>query len=860
MSEPRGTPELLAAARALRASAGARLARERTRLAGLEQEARALEDQIALMERSAGRRAFLRARAVVADAIGLGAHPIWTMRVAARTAAGSEPIRGAVKVLRHLRWRSLPLRFLAPNAQRTNQEHEFAAIRWVGPIRIRRQSFEALLCHPVSTVEYRARVRAGSRFVTACAISPHVWPHQPGPVVFRIRLQVPGMGWQSTREIRIDSRRLLDRIWHPLVIDLPAAAGPLDVSVILETDLPPAANGSYAWALFGEPRFEWRRPASDVRQSLATFAGRVRTAGVREAIASARRAPSAEEASTMYARWIEATAPTPERLAALAAEISALPRQPLISVLTPVYNTDTRWLRAAIESVRRQAYRNWEHILVDDASTSPATIAALREFEGDPRIRIIRLQTNSGISLATNAAVSEARGEFFALLDHDDELAPDALAEIVRWINAHPETDVLYSDEDKIGMDGRRCEAFFKPDWSPEHFLHCMYTCHMLVARRALVQEIGGFRRGFDGSQDYDVMLRLMERTARIGHIPRILYHWRKLPTSTASSGAAKPWAEDSGRKALEDHLRRQRIEAEVVPGGAMGLFRIKRRILDDPLVSIVIPTAGRLADVDGVRTDLVAQTISSIVGKTAYRNYEFILVADEAGLQPSTLRALEGTRHRVLTHRAEGPFNFSRKINEGAAAAGGEHLLLCNDDLEAIDGEWLSAMLEYSQDPAIGAVGAKLMYPDGRLQHVGMILGVGDVAAHAFHQHPGGFAGYFGSVIGPRNYSAVTAACLMTRRSVFVEAGGFDEAFPIDFNDVDYCLRVRRAGYRIVYTPYARLLHHESASFGARQQDPAGVAEMKRRWAKELERDPYYNPHLTREFPDYRLRPPLEP
>lgn len=860
MSESRGATALLAAARALRASVAARLARERTKLAGLEQEARALEDEIALMERSAGRRAFLKARAVADDAIGLAAHPIWTLRVATGAAAAREPLRGVVTSLRHLRWRSLPLRFSAPTSQETNQERESTAIRWVGPVSVRCRVHEAFLCHPVSRVEYRVRVRAGSRFVTACTISPHVWPQRPGRVVFRIRVQTAEPAWRASREIHVDSRRLLDRVWHPVAIDLPAAAGPLEVTVTLETALAPGADGSYAWALFGEPRFEWRRPASDVRQSLAAFASRARTGGLREAIASARRAPSAEEAATMYARWVEATTPTPERLAALSAEIAALPHQPLISVLTPVYNTDPRWLRAAIESVRRQAYQNCEHILVDDASTSAATIAALREFEGDPRIRILRLPANSGISAATGAALAEARGEFVALLDHDDELAPDALAEIVRWINAHPESDVIYSDEDKIEPDGRRSDPFFKPDWSPEHFLHCMYTCHLFVARRALVEEAGGFRKGYEGAQDYDLMLRLMERTTRIGHVPRILYHWRKTPESTASAQSAKPWAGDSGQRALADCIRRRNLDAEVLPGGAMGLFRIRRRIAGEPLVSIVIPTAGRLKDVEGVATDLLAQSIASIVERTAYRNYEFILIADEAGVQASTLRALEGTRHRILTHRAEGPFNFSRKINEGAAAAAGEHLLLCNDDLEAIDDEWLSAMLEYSQDSEIGAVGAKLLYPDGRLQHVGMILGVGDIAAHAFHQHPGGFAGYFGSVIGPRNYSAVTAACLMTRRSVFIEVGGFDEAFPIDFNDVDYCLRVRRAGYRIVYTPYARLLHHESASFGARQQDPAGIAEMKRRWAKELERDPYYNPHLTREFADYRLRPPLEP
>jgi len=350
-----------------------------------------------------------------------------------------------------------------------------------------------------------------------------------------------------------------------------------------------------------------------------------------------------------------------------------------------------------------------------------------------------------------------------------------------------------------------------------------------------------------------------MDRTSAIGHIPRVLYHWRKIPESTATSQGAKPWAEDAGKLALEDCVRRRGMDAEVLPGGAMGLFRIRRRIAGNPLVSIVIPTAGTLKEVGGAPTDLVAQAVASVIGKTTWRNYEIVLVADEAGLQPSTIRALEGSRYRVVRHRAPGPFNFSRKVNEGVAAAEGEHVVLFNDDLEAIDGEWMSAMLEYSQDPEVGAVGAQLMYPDGRLQHVGMLLGVAGIAAHAFHQHPGTVTGYFGSVIGPRNYSAVTGACLMSRRAVFLEAGGFDEAFPIDFNDVDFCLRLRRAGYRIVYTPYARLFHHESASFGARQQHPGGIAEMKRRWDKEIQRDPYYNSNLTRDYPDYRLRLPIQ-
>jgi GT2 family glycosyltransferase len=381
-----------------------------------------------------------------------------------------------------------------------------------------------------------------------------------------------------------------------------------------------------------------------------------------------------------------------------------------------------------------------------------------------------------------------------------------------------------------------------------------MYTCHAMIVRRQLITEVGGFRTGYEGAQDYDLLLRLMERTERIDHIPRVLYHWRKLPQSTASAGQAKPWALDAGRLAIEDYVRRNRIEADVLPGTVPSLYRVRRRIRGRPLVSLIIPTAARLQDVNGTPVDLLANAIRSVVQKTAYDAYEFIIVADAAGVPATTTRALEGTRHTVLSFSRLGLFNFSAKINAGVSASSGEQVLLFNDDLEAISPEWLSAMLEYSQEPAIGAVGAKLLYPDGRLQHIGMVLGVAGLAAHAFHQYPGVSPGYSGSAIMTRNYSAVTAACLMTRRAVFDEVGGFDERFPIDFNDVDYCLRLRRAGYRVVFTPWAQLYHHESASFGVRRQDLAGLAEMRRRWADAIDRDPYYNPNLTRDFPDYRL------
>jgi glycosyltransferase involved in cell wall biosynthesis len=390
-----------------------------------------------------------------------------------------------------------------------------------------------------------------------------------------------------------------------------------------------------------------------------------------------------------------------------------------------------------------------------------------------------------------------------------------------------------------------------------------MYTCHFMVARRDLVAAVGGFRAGYEGAQDYDLVLRMLDRlgepTTAIHHIPRILYHWRKLPESTASAGAAKPWAIDAGRRALDDYVRRHDLDAEVQPGGATGLYRIRRAIRGRPLVSIVIPTSGKPTRRDGRTLDMLAQAIRSIVQGTSYDNYELIIVLSgvpggDHRLAESSLRALEGTRHQIVPCERVGLFNFAASINAGAGAARGDHLLLLNDDIEVIMPEWLSAMLELSQEAAIGAVGPKLLYPDGRLQHIGIVLGVAGVAAHPFHQHPGVSPGYAGSAMIVRNYSAVTGACLMTRRELFETIGRFDERFPSDFNDIDYCLRLRQAGYRIVYTPWAQLYHHESASFGIRRQDYAALAEMRRRWGALIDNDPFYNPNLTRDFPDYRL------
>jgi GT2 family glycosyltransferase len=537
----------------------------------------------------------------------------------------------------------------------------------------------------------------------------------------------------------------------------------------------------------------------------------------------------------------------------MALEVAAWPHKPVFSIVTPVHNTDPKWLRACIESVRRQAYPHWQLCLADDGSTHAGTCDVLRHYERDERIRITRLPSNHGISAASNAALTLATGDFVVLLDHDDQLSSDALYHLASVLNDRPDIDFIYSDEDKLELDGTRTDPHFKPDWSPEHLLSCMYTCHVMAARRSLVDDVGRFRPEFDGAQDYDLALRLMDVTSRIQHIPKVLYHWRKTPGSAAVTPLAKPWAHDAGRRALLSYLERNDIAGDVHRTAVPGLFRVRRHIQGEPLVSIIIPTIGTTAGSDG--RDILAAAVTSLVERTEYRRFEIIVVADSPGLTSATNRSLSGVRHTVVPYRSEGSFNFSHKLNTGVRHTSGEHIVFFNDDLEVISPEWLSAMLEYSQMDGIGAVGAKLLYPDGRLQHIGVILGVNGVAAHAFHRHSGSSLGYAGSAVSVRNVSAVTAACMMTRRRVFDEAGGFDEALAVDFNDVDYCLRLRERGYRIVFTPYAELSHRESASFGPRAQRPAEMALMRERWQAALTCDPYYNPSFSRDFPDYRLR-----
>ena len=600
------------------------------------------------------------------------------------------------------------------------------------------------------------------------------------------------------------------------------------------------------------------RPAREAWRSIRAFAGEVRRRGVRSAVARVRAVTTPDDPPPVYARWVARHSPTAKDLARMSVDQADLPYRPRLSIITPCYNTEARWLRPFFESVRRQVYPNWELCIGDDASTDEDTRSTLgayaAEYANDPRLKITRLPVNRGISAASNAALALATGDFVVMMDSDDELPPDALYEVARYLNEHSDADFIYSDEDKLDLDGHRCEPYFKPDWSPELFLSYMYTNHLMVVRRSLVEEIGGFKDEYTGSQDYDLVLQVVSRTSHIHHIPKVLYHWRKIPGSAAAEAGAKPYPEQAGRRAIEHYLCRRGVDAEVLSGPVSGLYRVRHRILGQPLLSIIIPTADRRGQIGERSVSLVQHAVRCILEKTDYRHYE-ILVADDGQLSDATRKFLAGVPHRRVASPRGGQFNFSRTMNAAVSQARGDHLVFFNEDLEVIAPEWLGAMLEYSQQPEIGAVGAKLLFPDGRLQHIGIVTGVCGIAAHGYQGHPGASSGYAGSAIVARNYSAVSGACMMTRRDVFDEAGGLDERFPADFNDVDYCLRLRRAGYRIVYTPYAQLYHLESGSLGWRVRTSSETHLMKQLWGEVVERDPYYNPNLSKDFADYRLQ-----
>jgi GT2 family glycosyltransferase len=519
----------------------------------------------------------------------------------------------------------------------------------------------------------------------------------------------------------------------------------------------------------------------------------------------------------------------PETPPEVAREIRMWPSRPVVSVITPVYNVDAGYLGRCIESVRSQYYPFWELCLCDDGSTAAETIDALESYRGsDARIKIVRMARNQGIAAASNRAAEISTGDYLAMLDNDDELAPEALYEVVKAIQANPNIDLLYTDEDKIAQSGGFEDHYCKPDWSPEHLLSVMYMLHLLVIRKDLFFAVRGFRPELDGAQDHDLALRASAQAQAIHHVPKILYHWRNVRGSTSETIHAKPEALESGRRALEDHVRSQGMDAAVEEGLVPGLFRVRHHIPGEPLVSLCIVASG---------SDPTAQEnfVRSIGESTDYSNYEIVIVNDDA---------------------AAGPFNFSKRANLAVQRAKGKHVVLLHDDMEVISREWLAALVEFTQQEAIGAVGGKLLLADDRVQNAGIVLGINGGAAYAFHGLDAGPVGYNAYTHVIRNYSAVSGACLATRKDVIEAIGGFDEQFAGDYGDIDFCLSAIEHGYRVVYTPYAELYHFETSSIQQRTKEPREFGIFERRWARYIDRDPYYNPNLTRTDVDFTIDP----
>jgi GT2 family glycosyltransferase len=521
-----------------------------------------------------------------------------------------------------------------------------------------------------------------------------------------------------------------------------------------------------------------------------------------------------------------------------------LVHRPLVSIVTPVYDTDPEWLRRAVESVRRQTYPHWQLCLADDGSTNKRTLEYLRTLVDEPGIELSFGDANRGIAAASNRALELAEGEFVAFLDHDDELDPDALLECVGLLNDNPGIDAIYTDEDKVDRRGVHSEPFFKPDWSPELFRGVMYVGHLLVIRRSLVDRVGGFDSTFDGVQDFELMLRISEQTDRIEHVPRILYHWRKLPGSVASSTEAKQGISELQAAAVNRHLERCAIAAFARPNPDhphRAMLHAKPRARW-PRVTVIVPTKDA--------PQHLARCLDSLFSRSTYPNFGVLLV-DNGTTDPQARRLFE--QHPVDVLPFDEPFNFSRVNNVGVAHADNELVVFLNNDTEVQTPEWLEAMVSLVERDGVGAVGPLLVYPNGTVQHAGVVLGLRGTADHIMRGFQSTDDGYAGSLSCTREVSAVTAACMLMRRDLFLELGGFDEHFGTHYQDVDLCLRLGHLGRRILFTPRAVLRHYESATRGV-YYDQLDRALLLDAWGDTIARgDPYYSPMLSLSGADYR-------
>lgn len=538
--------------------------------------------------------------------------------------------------------------------------------------------------------------------------------------------------------------------------------------------------------------------------------------------------------------------------------INNLKNKPLISIVVPVYNPSVTFLAAAIESVINQQYTNWELCLADDVSPNPEVRQLLEAYsKKDNRIKVVFRTTNGHISECTNSALAMATGEYILFMDHDDLLTINCLFEIVKHINKHPEDRIIYSDEDKIDDSGIFSMPHFKPDWAPDNLLSRNYMGHVIVIDKKIVDQLGGLRPGFDGSQDHDLLLRATELTNNIGHIPKVLYHWRIHEHSVAMASEAKPYAYLAAQKALEEALVRRGTPGKVehIPG-ILGGYRIRYEVRSYDKVSIIIPTKDQ--------AELLRKALTSIIELTTYPDYEIILLNNNSTTPEFFALVKEFSEKygdKFTCYEAAFPFNFSKLNNFGVSKSSGKFLLFLNNDVEVTHGDWLDQMVSFAQRKFTGAVGVKLLFPNDTIQHAGVILGLGGAAGHIFPRVHRSQTGYFNYLVSLNNYSSLTGACLMCRREVFEEVGGFDETLAVEYNDIDLCLKIMTKGYYNVYVPDVVLYHYESASRGhpfhskaAFAQHEIDIKKFRDKWLRYIENDPFYSPNLSMETDTFSL------
>lgn len=535
---------------------------------------------------------------------------------------------------------------------------------------------------------------------------------------------------------------------------------------------------------------------------------------------------------------------------------SAFAQKPLISIVIPLYCTPLPYLKELLESVRRQSYENWQLCLADGSPDDKAKEFIEKHYGREKRIVYRKLEENGGISVNTNEAVALAAGEYLMLCDHDDTLEPDALYEIVKAIN-DTSADVLYTDEDKVSMDGRHYfDPNFKPDFNLFRLRENNYICHIFVVKKSLTDETELLRSEFDGAQDFDFILRCCEKAQKITHIPKVLYHWRCHMDSTAADPSSKAYAYEAGRKAVREHYQRLGIDAKVEMTERPGWYRSHVKVQGNPLISVIIPNKDH--------TDDLELCLFSMTRKSTYRNYEILIVENNSEKEETFeyYRKLPDRypKARVLTWEKE--FNYSAINNFAAKEAKGEYLLFLNNDVEILTPDWMEEMLQNCQQENVAAVGAKLYYPDDTIQHAGVVLGLGGIAGHIMCRASKEDPGYFGRMISVQEISAVTAACMMVKKSDFDAVGGLDETFQVAFNDIDLCMKFRAAGKKIIFTPYAELYHYESKSRGLEDTPEKQfrfdkeVKRFQEKWAQQLEMgDPYYSPNLSVTEGDCSLR-----